>query len=195
MQRARSVLQRLRVVLFNELLRVAFRVGTVQYCINLACPRCPSQDDLGTTRIIPHYPAKLALSLGLPRELYSIHLYADKIAQEAFCSRVFDAQFHPDEAGVRDFVNGIVQVDFHERLHVFLRAQGLAMGNSEEGSIEWLETKLARSLFPEYDEAGPRPWHTHCCPECHRGQLAKEDRSTLQARERLVPPAPGRLPT
>lgn len=192
---AHSILRGLRVVLFNEILRVARRVGTVQYSVRLTCHRCTSQGKLGTTRIIPHYPTRLARALGLPRELYSIQLYADKIAQDAFCSNVFGTQFRPGEAGVRDFANGLVQVDFHERMHVFLRAEGLSMGDPGERSIEWLDAKLARSLFPEYGDAGPRPWHSHCCTECHEGRSATEDRPTLQTLEGDARPAPRRLAT
>lgn len=177
--RTGRILRRLYQFVCNEAFRTVFRVGTVQYGLCMSCPRCPSQGNLGTTQIIPHYPAKLARGLGLPAWMYVIRLYPAKIAQDAFHSKNFGPRFRPTPEEERDFVNGLVYVDFHERLHVFLREGGLPPLGEEDAAIEALEAKLARTLYPEYGIAGPRPWHSRRCRTCQaRPEDGQDDAST-----------------
>lgn len=173
-----SFLRGLKAFLYNEMLRTVYRAGTVTYCVRISCPGCSTQGALAATRIIAHYPVPLARALGLPARLYAIHIYADKIAQDASCRKGFDPQYRPTAEEERDFLNGLVQVDFHERLHVFLQEEGSCPRSEEDRVIESLESKLSPLMFPEYRMMDPRPWHSHCCTQCserrRNGDRSKE---------------------
>jgi hypothetical protein len=168
-KRVRPLVLRIYNFLYNEAVRLATGAGTTEYLVGITGPRSPSQQDLGTTIVVRHYPQKLGRSLGLPARLYAIWLYPDKIAQETFRARSFNVHYRPDPEEERDFINGLIQVDLHERLHVSLREEGFP-GAKEEGAIESLENRLAWFIFPEYGVANARPWHSHRCPRCSPGR-------------------------
>ncbi len=167
-KRIRPLVLRIYNFLHNEAVRLATGAGTIEYLVGITGPWSPSQQDLGTTIVVRHYPQKLGRALGLPVRLYAIWLYPDKIAQDAFHSRRFNVRYHPDAEEEHDFANGLIQVDLHERLHIFLREEGVPEGR-EEGAIESFEGRLANFVFPEYGAAGSRPWHNRRCPRCLGG--------------------------